>query len=437
VIRLALVTALTLAITDQGFSQPVNLTEKITTGDQALYTVELELKGNLIVLQEGKKEFIPVEAKARHHFTQLIVGVKNGLPVTTARLYDEAVASLVVAAEKVEHRLPSDRQLIIAQQTASGQSCFSPAGPLTQDELDLVSEHFSPHSLPGLLPGKVVKVGETWTPNDEAIKIACLFDELVKSDLQGKLIEIKDRIARFSIAGSAEGLEGGARVKLDVTAKGTFELDAGCITTLEWKQHDHREQGPINPASQVEATITLRRTPSTDIPKALADPTIARLTQGAVPPRLLELQYTDPQKRYRMVYPRAWHITGQTDSHLILRWLERGELVAQATLSVWRQAEPGKHISVNEFKKAVSEAPGWIPGKILADGEVPIGSDRWLYRVTVEGKMEDTAIVQSFFLLVGPQGEQIAVTVAMKPEQYPIMSERSLALVKAIEPGKK
>lgn len=435
--RFAAALVATVALAAQGFTQPVNLTEKVAPGDRATCTIELDLKGNLIVVQEGKKESLPVEAKARHIFAERVLTVTDGLPNTTARLYHEAVASVVVATEKMDRALPADRRLIVARRNADGLLCYAPVGPLTRDDLDLITEHFNPQCLPGLLPGKAVNVGDTWTVGDAAVHTACLFDVVTKSQLVGKLTAVKDGVAAFSIDGAAEGLEGGAKVKLVINAAGAFDLATGRITALTWRQKDERDQGPVNPASQVEATITLRREALTELPKELGDAVLAAVPASEIPTSLTELRFVDPKRRYTIVHARDWHITGQTDTHLVLRLLDKGEFIAQATISVWRKAEPGQHVSVAEFKKAAGEAPGWTPTKVVADGEVPARAGRWLYRLTVEGKMEELPVVQTFYLLAGAQGDQVAVTFAMKPEQARAIGDRAAALVQAIEFGKK
>lgn len=435
--RLAAAVTIVTALAASGRAQPVNLTEKAAPGDRATYGIELDLKGELFVIQEGKKESLPVQAKARHIFAERVVAVSDGLPTTTARYYHEAVASVVVVAEKMDRSLPADRRLIVARRTADGLTCFALAGPLSRDDLDLVSEHFNPQCLPGLLPGKVVNVGETWTVGDTAVQIASQLDVVTTSQLIGKLTAIKDGVAAFTVEGTAEGTEGGAKVKLTVTASGTFDLTSSRITTLTWKQKDQRDQGPVNPASQVDATITLRREVLSELPKQLSDVALTGVPTGDIPARFTELRYVDPKGRYTIVHPRDWHITGQTDTHLVLRLLERGEFIAQATVSVWRKAEPGKHVSPEEFRKAAGEAPGWTPTKVVAEGELPAGAGRWLYHLTLEGKMENLPVVQTFYLLAGPRGDQVAVTVAMKPEKARAVSDRATALVHAIEFGKK
>ncbi len=418
-------------------AQPINLTEKSPLGEQAQFVVELELKGNLIVALENGKQPIPIAAKASHRFAERCQAVIDGLPSTTIRLYSEAKASATIAAEKSERSLSSDRKLIAARRNADGLFCFAPNGPLTRDELDLVTDHFNPQCLPGLLPGKVVNIGDTWTLTDATVQTACHFDATIKASIVGKLASVKDGLATFNIDGTAEGLENGAKLALEITAHGSFDIATGHIVALTWKQKDEREQGAVNPASQVEASVTLKREKSNVEPKELSDNSLAGIPEGDLPARLTDLRLTDAKGRYQLMHSRDWHVTGQTDTHLIMRLLDRGELVAQATVTVWNKMEPGKHLAIEDFKKAVSAAPGWTLGKVLFDREMPATAGRWLYRLSIEGKMEDVPVVQTFYLLAGPQGDQLAVTVATKPDKLKAIGNRDMNLVNSIEFSKK
>ncbi|MCE9567216.1 MAG: hypothetical protein K8U57_34880 [Planctomycetes bacterium] len=416
---------------------PVNLTEKVGTDTRTKSTLILDLKGELFFVLEGKKESVKLEAKARHIFAERVLAVTDGMPSVTARAYENAIASVVVSNEKTDRGLPADRRMIVAKRNADGLLCYSPTGALSRDELDLVTEHFNPQCLAGLLPGKAVEVGDTWTVTDAAAQSACLLGAVFKSQLTGKLTAVKDGVATFTIDGTVEGIEHGSKVSMTVSATGTFDVTAERVSGLEWKQKDDREQGPVSPASKVEATVTLKREAIAEFPVDLSDAAIAKVPEGDVPATMTALRHADTKGRYTLLHSRDWHVTGQTDTHMVLRLLDRGEFVAQATLSVWRKAEPGKHIAAADFKKAITEAPGWVQTKVLTDGELPMTAGRWLYRLTAEGKMDELPVVQTFYLLASPQGDQFGVTVAMKPEQVRAVGNRDLDLVKAIEFGKK
>lgn len=434
-VRCAVVLLVVASQVAPALAQPVNLGETAAVGDSARYLIELELNGSLIVSQEGRRQSIRLQAKARHAFAEKVMAVGDGMATISARQYASAAASAVVAGEKSERQLPDDRKLILARRRADGLFCYAPSGPLSRDDLDLVTEHFNPQCLPGLLPGKIVKVGDTWSVGDNAAQAACLFEGVVKNALTGKLIAVKDGVATFSIEGTAEGIEHGAKVALTITATGTYDAAVKRITGLTWKQKDVREQGTVNPASEVEVTVTLRREPLAAEPKELVHAAIPARAGTEPPAKDTMLRYVDPQGRYRITHDRDWYVTGQTDTHLVLRLIEKGEFGAQATVTAWRKVEAGQHSPAGEFKKAVADTPGWVAGKTIAEGELPVDGGRWLFRVAIEGKIEDRPAVQTFYLLAGPKGDQVAVTVITKPEGK--KAARELELVRSIEPGRK
>src|SRR5439155_13931544 len=132
-------------------------------------------------------------------------------------------------------------------------------------------------------------------------------------------------------------------------------------------------------------TVVLKRETLPQEPKELSAAALGGIPMGEPPANLTRLRFNDSKGRYQFDYPREWHLTGQTDDHLVLRLLDRGEFIAQATLTAWKRADPGKHATVEEFKKAVGGSPGWMPTRILEDGEVPLDGGRWLYRLLAEG----------------------------------------------------
>jgi hypothetical protein len=437
-LRAAATLALLAAFAPAAAAQPVTLAEAPAAGDAFRYSVELDLAGKLHVVHDGMKESLKLEAKARHVFTERTLAVDGGLPTRSARHYDDAVASVVVDVEKMGRALPDDRRLVVALRTPEGPFCFAPAGPLTRDELDLVTEHFNPQCLAGLLPGKAVNVGDTWAVGPEAAQAACLFDALIKHSLAGKLTAVADGRATFTIEGLAEGIENGGKVALTVSATGTFDVATKRVVLLAWKQKDDREQGPVAPASNVEVSVTVKREALAEVPKELADAALTAVPKGAVPAEMAALRHDDPKARYALTYPRDWHITGQTDQHLILRLLDKGEFVAQATVMPWAKAEQGKHTSADDFKKAAAATPGWTAARVLEDAEGTDAAGRWAYRFVAEGKLDGAAAVQSFQLVAGASGHQAAVLCALKPERAKAFGTRDRDLLTGLTvPAKK
>ena len=118
--RFILPAVLVLASVSNVLAQPVNLTESPKAGDVSRFVVELNVTGNLIVNQDGKKLEIKLDAKARHKFFEKTLAVADGMPLKSVRHFEEAAASAVVGSDKDDHTLPADRRLFVAARTADG-----------------------------------------------------------------------------------------------------------------------------------------------------------------------------------------------------------------------------------------------------------------------------------------------------------------------------
>ncbi len=89
--------------------------------------------------------------------------------------------------------------------------------------------------------------------------------------------------------------------------------------------------------------------------------------------------------------------------------MDNGDFVAQATVTPWTPAEKGQHLTPDAFRDAMNDTPGWAAEKELQSGEAPSPDDRWIYRISEVGKMDDVEVLQNFYLVAAPGGEQLVV----------------------------
>ena len=113
----------------------------------------------------------------------------------------------------------------------------------------------------------------------------------------------------------------------------------------------------------------------------------------------------------------------------------RSAFIAQLTVTPWTPAEKGKHLSPEAFKEAMAETPGWVPDKELQAGEVPAEDKdgRWIYRLSALGQMDGVAVLQNFYLVAAPTGEQVVLVFTMAPKQAERLGSRDLAIVGSLE----
>jgi hypothetical protein len=419
-------------------AQTYDLTEAPRDGECFRLTAETTLTGTLKVARDGKQVPIRIEAKNEHAFYERVLAAEKGVTRKAARYYLTAASRAIVDGSPVLRTLPADRRLIVAQRTGDGLFCYAPAGPLARPDLEVVSEHFETLHLTGLLPGKPVGVGESWKLDSSTAQSLCLFDGLISHDLTARLKDVTGQTASISIDGPAKGVENGALASLTVAATVRFDLARKRVVAVEWKQKDARDQGPVTPAAEVETTTTLKRELLDREPAELSAATVAGVPTADDPPLAVkQLVQRDPKGRYQFLHARDWHVVGQTDHHLVLRLLERGDFVAQATLACWEKAAPGKHMTPEEFERLTATGTGWKPEQVLDRQEVPTDADRWVYRITARGTLDGSPVVQTFYVLATAGGDQMILTFTTRPANAPRLGTRDLALVNAIEFARK
>lgn len=419
-----------LAANSAVWAQTYDLSEQPKAGDCHEYILSMNLAGQMRFNQGGKEVSRPLAAAARHRFSERVLQVgQERLIQKTARHYQDAQATITVAGEKSDRTLRPTRRLLVAHRHNEQIVVYSPVGPLTREELELTGEHLDTLSLSALLPDKPVRIGDTWKVAHAAVQSLCAFEGLSQQDLVCKLEAVKDEKATVSVTGRSEGIILGAVVKLNIQATYQFDLTRCRLVRMDWKLKDERDAGPANPAMSLTLETRLERA-AVEQPKELADVALVTLPAGDKPPAaVLPLLFNEAKGRYTLHYHRDWQMVGDTEQHLILRLMDRGDFVAQATVTPWKSAKPGEHLSPQEFKQAMARTPGWEPVQELQAGEFPVEAAAWGYRLAVQGKLDGLEVVQTYYLVAGPKGDQVVVAFTMTPSQFLRIGTRDLTLV--------
>jgi hypothetical protein len=421
-----------------GPAQTYPLVEELKPGDCFRLRLEMKLTGEIRVSREGKQLPLKETASATHEFCERILIVdKSGFSEKSARRYTMAKASITVGNDRSERSLNPERGPFVAQRVKDQILVYCPATTLSHEELE-ATDHFDTLNLTGLLSGKAVTIDETWKLTSSAVQALCHFEGLTEHDLKGKLIDVKDNLAKITVSGTASGIDLGALVKLNVDATCHFDLKAKRLTWLEWKQKDEREQGPASPAASVQETTTIQRS-AIDTPGTLTDVALVSVPEGnkEPEPHRTQVLYVDPKSRFDLAHSREWTLVGQTEEHVILRLLERGDFVAQVTITPWEPAEKGKHMDPEKFRETMAGTPGWDMEKELQIGEVPCEGGRWMYRVSAQGRLDGAAVIQNFYLIASPNGDQVVLVFTMTPKQADRLGSRDLSLAGSVDFPKK
>jgi hypothetical protein len=414
-----------------GRAQTYTLQEKELKNAHFQISLSLDLKGTLIIQQEGKQVSLPQTATATHEYIERVLQEgEQGMIGKSARLYKSAKAVISVAKDRTERTFRPERCLLIAQHVKDTTLTFCPKGTLTPEELDL-TRHFDTLALPGLLPQKKVAIGDHWTLPNAVAQTLCSFDGLTKQEINCTLVSVEKDKALVAINGHAAGIDSGATVNLTIEGNFHFDLTAGRVVSLRWIQKEERDQGPVSPGAKADVTIQLTRAAAEPVPQVNDFALVPALDWKVPPESITALSFNDPKGRYSLTLSRDWNIVAQTKTHLILRLLDRGEFIAQATVVDWPKAVAGKHMSEEEFKKAMAEAPGWEQEQ--AKGEKKLDSNgNWIYRLEVDGKLNGLPTKQYLYHFANPAGNQLVLAFTMTPQQVTKLGNREEDLWRSV-----
>jgi hypothetical protein len=416
-----------------GWGQACNLAELVKTGDCFRYELQMQLTGEARFRKDDKTVPVKLSAAASHAYPERVLAVNGATVQKSVRTYESARATIQRGNDKTDCVLRASRTFVVAQRYKDEHLVYSPAGALYRTEIELLADHFDTLAVTGVLPAKEVEVGETWKLTNPVTQALCSLEGMTENKLAGKLDKVAGNTANFSITGSAAGVENGAMVKLTVEALGEFDLKAKRLTRLRWKQKDTRDQSPVSPASTVETTVVVGRK-AIEQPRELDDVALVKVPEGIVPPAAMtHVEYRDGKSRYALVHTRDWQLTAVTADHAVLRLMDRGDFVAQVSITPWDKAKKGEHLSPEQFKEAMAGTSGWRPEKELQAEVVPSTDGRWMYRLSVLGKLDGESVVQNFYLVAAPTGEQVVLTFTLSPKQVDKLGARDLSLAASIE----
>jgi hypothetical protein len=205
--------------------------------------------------------------------------------------------------------------------------------------------------------------------------------------------------------------------------------------SLEWKEADKRQQGPITPALTADVTIKLTRTPIEE-PEQLNKFALVPVPAAKTPPsELTNLLHQDAKKRFELTYSRDWHVVSPEDSpQLVMRQIERGDFIGQATFTTWKKTDPKGVIAIEKFADLMAKTPGWAEDQEIERKQLKdiAKGHHTVYRVAASGELDSVRTVQYFYLIVSPRGEQMIATFSIVPQQVQRFGSRDLELVREL-----
>ena len=132
---------------------------------------------------------------------------------------------------------PAVRRLVLLREGRDRKAPFSPDGPLTWGEIDLIRTDVFVPALAGLLPAAAVKPGDAWTASVDTVQeltgLKSVDEGTLDCRLEGFSMQGARRLARVALTGTVRGMSEDGTSRQQLKGHFLFDLEAGRITYVE------------------------------------------------------------------------------------------------------------------------------------------------------------------------------------------------------------
>ena len=333
--------------------------------------------------------------------------------LSSIRQYNLAKSKMKIGNDVRMPELASELQTIICSVERDKVSLFSPHGSLRGEQLLLIED------IPGntltidrLLPNTEVAVGESWKISDSVLRSFMAIDAVLSSNVEAVLTAVADNMAMVDVVGDISGIYLGAATEMSVRAKFQFDLSIQRINWLGAIIEENRSIGHVGPGLEHIAKLQVKISPL-DAPQVLTD--AAMMTVSTRPnPAVLQLKYDGGKGPWRFSHDRTWYVYQDDPQASVLRKLMDGDLVAQCNIADMGTVDLKTMTTLEKFQQDLVAGLGSNFGKIAAAGEYEDRLGCKVYKVLLDGMVDDLALRWIYHLVTDKNGKQSVVVFVVE-----------------------
>jgi len=294
--------------------EPVLLAERFKPGHTYSVEVQVKLGGKLsLPTEKGKPpQLVPLEGASRLQYDERILEADDADSQKAVRAYRDVEFKRLVGSNIQDAGIrPSVRRMVVIRSNGR-RAPFSPDGPLTWGEIDLVrTDVFNPAAIPGLLPNAAARPGQNWKASAAAVAEITDMQQVEEGGLAveftGMATLAGRPAAKLRITGTVRGVneDGPSRQKLEGTAY--FKTDTGHVAYLSIKGAHELLDGAGQTVGAIEGQFIMTRQLHKELPADLADTSLRGLSLKPDAENT-QLLHDDPNLGVRFLYPRGWRV---------------------------------------------------------------------------------------------------------------------------------
>jgi hypothetical protein len=395
--------------------------------------VQLKVSGEMINIVDRKeqREKMSVDCDLDYDEKTLEIPTNDENISRSIRSYNKAEAAIKVGDMNFKPILGPERTLIVDEITPQTVLLFSPRGPLTYKELELIDVQADSLLMDRFLPDKPVAVGDAWKHSEKLMAQLLGLDEVGQTDVQSVLKEVTDQVARFEMSGKVAGAIDGVTSEVEIQARYRFILRNKRIDWLGMRILEQRRSSPVSDGFNTVAILQVNIVPEGQTAR-LSEAELKDLPMRSTP-ELTKLYHVSKQGGWEVTHDRNWYIFRDKQDLAILRRLEKGEVIAQGHISSLPQAKPDKLVSLEDFQADVKKALAKEFKEFVEAGQTVDEANRRVLRVVLRGVASDLPIMWIYYHIADQQGRQMACVFTFEEKYADLFGKTDQKLIDSLQ----
>lgn len=389
--------------------------------------VVVEVTGDLTFNAEEKKtKKLPITVEANLLYGEKFLAPSKDGP-RTIRSYQEAKAKMQVNGKDIPQELRAERRIVVAHAKGDETLLFSPLGPVTRDELELIDVPGRPAGIVGLLPETAVRVTESWVVTDAALSQLLCLDAITQQDVKANFAELKDGVALIRFEGKVNGAVTGIATEIEVKGSLNIDVSRQSATWLALMIKENRAVGQAQPGFETVTRVRMVMQPQTNIPE-LSERALAGLTvEPKAGNQLIEL--ATEKGGFVCFHDRRWRSMVDRHDVAVLRLVERGEPISQCNISSLPPLPAGEQLTLEGFQQDVRAALDKNFGQFVEAKQSLNESKIAVLRIVASGVVQDVPIEWIYYHLTDAAGNRASLVFTHTNKQVERIAGQDQAIV--------
>jgi hypothetical protein len=196
----------------------------------------------------------------------------------------------------------------------------------------------------------------------------------------------------------------GVSTEIELKARYRFDQARKRVIFLAILVKEKRAVGHVGPGLDTVAKLIMKLTPI-DASQHLAD---AGDEVPPLSPTVSQLNFVNEKGNYAFQYDRRWYVTSDEPKLAVLRFIDRGELVAQCNISALPIAKSPATLA--QFQQDVQKSLGQNFGQFINTSETKSPAGYAVLRLVAEGKVQELPIRWIYYLITNEKGRRVSLS---------------------------